>query len=455
MHERLSSLIEGWYEVNRSRLTNRNSEFGRRIAKIWLEEQGCLPADITEAQAVSLDEIFAHLPGVLDVLEFPIENGASDDRIDYTGPPRTYIVVGGSILARGLTLESLMVSYFLRSANQYDTLLQMGRWFGYRKFYEDLPRIWMTEDLKLRFRALAAVEQEIRDEIEQYRLQDLTPMEIAVRIRAIPGMAITGANKMRAARQCAVSFWGSHRQTFRFEHLNADVLRRNWDAAVELVSRADTLGLRDIAWSKKLWRGVPKSSIIRFFKTYETHPTHADLRPEILLTFLEKSDSRLDKWNVGIVEAKSGKQSEKLLGTAGQVRLVTRARLEASQEIADIKALMSRGDIRFDCEEEMSASLGWEAMKEARLKAIGHMPLLLLYAIDKKSTPKRSPKAGRPQFRVPLDAQADVLGYGIVFPGSVTEGGDYISVDLNPLSADELDEIAAEEEAQAEAAGVI
>ncbi len=455
MHERLSSLIEGWYEVNRACLRDRQSEIGQRMANIWLAEQGRLPADITEAQPVSLEEIFAHLPGVLDAIEFPVENGASTDRIDYNGPPRTYIVVGGSILARGLTLESLMVSYFLRSANQYDTLLQMGRWFGYRKFYEDLPRIWMTEDLKLRFRALAAVEQEIRDEIEQYRLQDLTPMEIAVRIRAIPGMAITGANKMRAARQCAVSFWGSHRQTFRFEHLNAGVLRRNWDAAAELVSRADTLGLRDTTWGKKLWRGVPKSSIIRFLKTYETHPTHADLRPEILLTFLEKSDSRLDKWNVGIVEAKSGDQSEKPLGMAGRVHLVTRARLEASQEIADIKALMSRGDIRFDWDEEVSASLGWEAMKETRLQAIGQMPLLLLYAIDKTSAPKRSPKPGRPQFRVPLDAQADVLGYGIVFPGSVTEGGDYISVDLNPLSADELDEIAAEEEAQAEAAGVI
>src|SRR5690606_3110573 len=133
------------------------------------------------------------LPTLLDKLEFPVENGASEDRIDYSGVPRTYIVVGGSILARGLTLEGLMVSYFLRTANQYDTLLQMGRWFGYRRGYEDLPRIWMPDHLKLKFRALAVVEAEIREEIEQYRLQNLTPMDIAVRIRSIPGMAITGA----------------------------------------------------------------------------------------------------------------------------------------------------------------------------------------------------------------------------------------------------------------------
>ena len=82
-----------------------------------------------------------------------------------------------------------MVSYFLRSANQYDTLLQMGRWFGYRRGYEDLPRIWTTNHLMQRFRALAAVESEIREDIDRYRLEKLTPMESAVRIRAIPGMA--------------------------------------------------------------------------------------------------------------------------------------------------------------------------------------------------------------------------------------------------------------------------
>lgn len=454
MHERLSSLIQGWHEVNRASLTDRNSKFGRRLATVWLAEQDRLPAHITNAQRVSLDDIYEHLPRVLDALEFPIENGASDDRIDYAGPPRTYVVVGGSILARGLTLESLMVSYFLRSANQYDTLLQMGRWFGYRRGYEDLPRIWTTEGLKLRFRALAAVEHEIRDEIEQYRLQDLTPMDIAVRIRAIPGMAITGANKMRAARQCAVSFWGTHRQTFRFDHRNSTVLRRNWDAAAEVINFAETLDLRDTTVSTWLWRGVPKSAILRFFGTYVAHPTHADLDGKIVIPFIEMPDTRLAEWNVGIVEANSGPQSGKPLGAAGYVRMVTRARLEASRGFADIKALMSRGDIRFDCPGGVPANLGWERMKRARMGVIGQVPMLLLYAIDKQSSPRQA-GPGRPQLRVSLDAESDVLGYGIVFPGSVEEGGNYVSVELDPLSADDLDEITAEEEAQAEAAGVV
>ena len=291
-HERVATLIHGWVDVNRRRIVDQVSDLGQRIREIWTAEQHRIPANITDAPAVPVDRIFEHLQTVLDTIEFPVENGASDDRIDYTRQPKTYIVVGGSILARGLTLEGLTVSYFLRTANQYDTLLQMGRWFGYRSRYEDLPRIWMPEELRLRFRALAGVEQEIRDDIEQYRRQNLTPMDIAVRIRAIPGMAITAANRMRAARRCAVSYWGTHRQTFRFDHRDEELLRRNWTAAAELVSRADALSLRDLeaeASGRKLWRDVPRSSIQRFFETYTVHTTHADLAAACFFPFSRRT----------------------------------------------------------------------------------------------------------------------------------------------------------------------
>ena len=449
-HERLAALIQGWVEVNQAKIIDPESDLGKRVRAIWDGEQDRLPAQITDASPVSADQIFEHLRTVLAVIEFPVENGASDDRIDYTEPSRTYIVVGGSILARGLTLEGLMVSYFLRSTKQYDTLLQMGRWFGYRPNYEDLPRIWLPEELRLRFRALASVEEEVRDEIEQYRQQNLTPMDIAVRIRAIPGMAITGANKMRAARRCAVSYWCTHRQTFRFDHRNEQQLRKNWTAASDLVSRADALRLRDAGeGQRKLWRGVPRSSIRRFFESYSVHPVHADLSTGLLLPFLEQDDGRLDSWNVGIVQAARGRRCSEPLGTAGTVRAVTRAKLADSPSVADIKALMSKRDLLFDCIGDAPRDGGWGELKAARIEAVGHVPLLLLYPIDRVSEPRRQTGV-----RIPLDAAFDVLGLGIVFPGSTTEGADFVSVELRPLSADEIDEIEAEEAEQAEAAGV-
>lgn len=55
------------------------------------------------------------------------------------------IVIGGFTLSRGLTLEGLIVSYFYRNSKMYDTLMQMGRWFGYRNNYEELCRIYIDE----------------------------------------------------------------------------------------------------------------------------------------------------------------------------------------------------------------------------------------------------------------------------------------------------------------------
>lgn len=450
-HERVAALIQGWVDVNRDQLRHRDSELTEQLLDFWNKEQDKLPESITEADKVDSEGILKHLPEVLERLEFPVENGASDDRINYTDDvPRIYIVVGGSILARGLTLEGLMVSYFLRTANQYDTLLQMGRWFGYRPLYEDLPRIWMPEDLKLRFRSLAAVEQEIRDDIEQYRLRDLTPMDIAVRVRAIPGMAITAATKMRAARRSAISYWGTHRQTFRFSHLNLEVQKANWAAGAELVTRAESLGLRDETISdRKIWRGVPKSSIKRFFETYKIEATHADLLPDMLIPFLESGDTRLDVWNLGIIEPGRGAPSDEPLGVVGTVRTVRRARLKDAGPIADIKALMSRRDLLFDCDDSVNDDGKWEKLKENRQKYLGQVPLLLLYPIDKTSSPD-----GHSEVRVPLDAVHDVLGIGLVLPGSVTEGGNYVSVELQTISAEEIAEIEAEESAQVEAAGV-
>ena len=448
-HERVASCISDWIHDIRPSVTDSSSEMGQRLAALWNAEHGRVPPEITQARAVALDEIFERLPSVLQSLELPIENGVSEDRIDYDQPTRTYIVVGGSILARGLTLEGLMVSYFLRSAKQYDTLLQMGRWFGYRPNYEDLPRIWIPDDLKQNFRNLARVELEIREDIERYHLENKTPMDIAVRIRAIPGMAITGATKMRAARTSAISYWGTHRQTFRFNHRDETQLGDNWKAGADLLNAATQKGLLAENWKAKLWRRVPRQLIIDFLQQYRFHSDHAELRPDVLLPFVRQSDERLAYWNVGLVESGQGKASERPLGPCEVVRLVNRAKLDDAGTSADIKALMSRTDVWLDCP-GVAPDIGWEELKDVRQRTVDPVPLLLLYPIDRVS-----PYTGRATSRVALDAAHDVLGVGLVFPGSVTEGGSFVSVELPTLSPEDLERIEAEEAAafELEAAG--
>ena len=137
------------------------------------------------------------LPGVLDDCRVIMDNSSSEDRLDYENGPVVAIAVGGNTLSRGLTLEGLSVSYFVRAVSAYDTLLQMGRWFGFRNGYADLPRIWMTDELAEWFRHLATVETEMRRDIDIYMTEDETPLTFAVRLRTHPALRVTAAAKMK------------------------------------------------------------------------------------------------------------------------------------------------------------------------------------------------------------------------------------------------------------------
>lgn len=453
MHEKMADLIKAWLEVNDESLRDVNSPISREMKTVWDAEQRRVPDAICKFDGVDFNELHPWIGRVLDGLEVPVENGLSSDRIDYEGPPKTYIVVGGSILARGLTIEGLSVSYFLRTSNQYDTLLQMGRWFGYRPGYEDLPRIWMTDQLATNFRALAAIELEIRKDVAEYAAQQVTPMEFAVRVRSIPGLAITAASKMRAATTTDVSYSGKHVQTIRFDHRDAETVAGNWTAAGNLLTSITGIGLHGSREDRTLYEGVPTRLIVQFLRNYSVQSSHKELSAGFLLGFIETMGEAMKTWNVGVVEPNRGGPSQLGLGPIGQVKLSTRTRLQHPVDFADIKALMSRTDVLFDCREKIdprTIGTDWTDLKRARAAAIGDIPLLLLYPIDRNSQPARD--GGQ---RVPLGAIGDLIGIGIVFPGSADGAGRYVSVQLEPASADELDEMEAESIEQLEAGRVI
>ena len=91
--ERVAALINGWVDVKRVEIADRASALGRRIQEMWIAERLRVPKQITDAPYIDVDQIFEHLPAILRKLEYPVENGASTDRIDYSGHPKTYIVL--------------------------------------------------------------------------------------------------------------------------------------------------------------------------------------------------------------------------------------------------------------------------------------------------------------------------------------------------------------------------
>jgi len=123
--------------------------------------------------------------------ETDIESGILRN-LDYESNYCNYIVIGGSRLSRGLTLEDLTNTWFTRTAQtpNYDTMMQMARWCGYREDYLNLTRINTTEEIIEYFRNIIAVENEVRDKIRSDFVDGIKPIDTIHWIREHEGMNI-------------------------------------------------------------------------------------------------------------------------------------------------------------------------------------------------------------------------------------------------------------------------
>lgn len=404
----------------------------------WEEETQRVPAPSFGRTQNAFDQLLEFLPEVVEASRVILDNYRSQERLDYSGDPVVAIAVGGNTLSRGLTLEGLVVSFFVRAATAYDTLLQMGRWFGFRNGYEDLPRIWMTENLQRAFRHLATVEREMRNDIDYYQRQNLRPTDVAVRIRTHPSLSIT--TKMGAARAAQVSYSGRRIQTRYYKRHDEAWLSTNLVAANDLIQDARSSGTRDENGSAVLFRGVSVSAVLTFLRRYAVHPDSPDAEPSQLASYIQKQiadETRpsLLEWSVAIM---TGDRAEVSLGDE-TLAMIVRSRLnDDSNDRADIKTLMSKRDriIDLPSEQRVPTSVSESALVKLRNDDPVHRTrgLIVLYPIEPLSEPiQQNRKLDERPARAPMDALLPVIGMGIVFPGDV--GGGH-QVDVTHLAVD-------------------
>ena len=139
------------------------------------------------------------------------------DEIDYSRYEEglSVIAVGGGRLARGITLEGLSTSYYLRTTRMYDSLMQMGRWFGYRPGYVDLCRLYTTETIYEWFNHITMATEEMRYDFDEMTTRNLKPKDFTLKVRNHHGLlAITSVAKLFWAKDITMSFSGSNPQTY-------------------------------------------------------------------------------------------------------------------------------------------------------------------------------------------------------------------------------------------------
>lgn len=219
------------------------------------------------------------------------------------------IAVGGFSLSRGLTLEGLTVSYFLRNSMMYDTILQMGRWFGYRPGYEDLCRIWMTTEARGWFEHISGSIEELREELRQMERANMTPEEFGLRVRTHPdNLIVTARNKMGSGQKVPVSVGLSNKfiETHALRR-NKDDIQHNRNAALALLADLKTtIGepRQSTGFGPKhhIWSDVPGERIEAFVRSFRNHERALQTQSGAVADFIHEGLSHeLASWDVAVV----------------------------------------------------------------------------------------------------------------------------------------------------------
>jgi hypothetical protein len=304
------------------------------LQNLWDEDFVRTNAAVADQQCPGLtwDQVKSHIIRAgLAISSVRQINGTSGDILDYLEHKQTglnVIAIGGDKLSRGLTLEGLSVSYFLRTSRMYDTLMQMGRWFGYRPGYSDLCRLFTTQDLRDWFRHITFANAELRQEFKYMEAVGGKPSDFGLRVRSHPSLLVTAPVKMRQGTELQISFAGDICETVVFDKQVGKIEKNHLETRM-LLERLSTKGYgpndpeqnrtprKNQKWSGKSWSNVPAGEICKFLSGYSTHADARKVNGQRLSQYIEKQamgpKEDLKEWTVYLATG-DGKEYSGLTG---------------------------------------------------------------------------------------------------------------------------------------------
>lgn len=373
------------------------------------------------------DQVQANLLEAAAPIQVVEVNSTSSGKLAYSAHEETglqVIAVGGFSLSRGLTLEGLTVSYFLRNSMMYDTLLQMGRWFGYRPGYEDLCRIWMPPEARGWYEHISESIEELRDELRRMERAGMTPEDFGLRVRTHPDtLIVTARNKMRTAQAVPVSIGlsGKFIETYALRRNAADVAA-NRDAARDLVWKLEAkLGDGRGARSNdrnRVWTEVPGDLVEAFVRRFKNADRSLPTQSGPVADFIHAGlSAELSVWDVAVVGKADGSGTDDPdFGVTCQRRAVGRQSNADYVLVGEKNRVSSRGveKIGVPKAEQESAEADYREAHDVSeganypdgiYRARRERPLLLIQPLDLREGEK--PLPGKP-----------LVGWSISFPAT-------------------------------------
>lgn len=421
---------------------SRKSGIRTRLANLWTKDFILTTSGIPAHPQHTFEQLEPFIGPFLEAVVVREINSDRGEVLDYEREPSLKaIAVGGNRLSRGLTLEGLLVSYFARRSPQYDTLLQMARWYGYRGGYEDLTRIYTTRELADWFSDLALVEHRLRQDMQVYeQTPGLKPYDVGMRILQHPTMQVTSALKRRftTSRVISQSYSEQLEQTFKFplqaEDRLAVLCERNRQTTRDFLIR---LGPTSASTGfGPMWTDISAAAVVGFLRSFAVDFEVSSLSPELISAWIERQNTEGDLVNWTIAVRGRDKENEKL-GTASwlpdgtaSVWNIGRTRLKGTNSLG---VITTSGDEAFGLtadevkkmEKMLADGVEKDRNRAARLSRSSKCGLLLLYPISKHSGRDDVPlgKAREPLYDNPdSPAARDLIGLALSLPRTTKAG---------------------------------
>ncbi|MGJ1396474.1 Z1 domain-containing protein [Sphingobacterium multivorum] len=434
VHQRVASLIGQYLETVQKEVVSfgklqdpeNNSEHIHHLKSTYLKK--------FDTNEFDWDKVINKLTDIIDSIVIREVHQKTTVPLEYRKDVATNaIVVGGTSVARGFTLEGLSVSYFLRNTIFYDTLMQMGRWFGYRMGYEDLCRIYMPPEKVTEF---AEIIQATEDLMKDFRLMSenkWTPNDFGLAIKENPDSAlqITARNKQKNVREFYLSMRldGKAKETSELSSDTNDI-----DNNIKLIKNlVKDLGKPSDLISKSfLWKSISPNVILDFlnqFKTFQSDPLGlmARMPIEFVKEYVKNRDT---KWDVALYSG----QGESYFLSDNISILKERRKMYVK---SDGRYQMQNRQVSSGSSE--SISLSSEVRKEvgndrrAARKQINN-PLLMLHILE----PEFDQTEGKPD---------TLAAFGVSFPGDALSNEDTVKLKINTVYYNNLlQELESEEE---------
>ncbi|MBY5807644.1 endonuclease [Rhizobium leguminosarum] len=407
----------------------------RAFHEVWREEYSLT----SETEWSDVQAALHESAAPVNVVEVNSRSAGNLAYADHENTGLNVIAVGGFSLSRGLTLEGLIVSYFLRNSMMYDTLMQMGRWFGYRPGYDDLCRVWMPEEAEGWYAHVAESIDELRDELRRMEAANATPEQFGLKVRSHPDtLLVTAKNKMGSSERLVVSIGlaNSFVETAILLR-DEDKLKLNLAAAKNLAGNLQKEGFPLTAAATvtggRLLAGAPVGPVLQFLGEFQNHEgallTDGDpiqryitkraddeLKTwDILFAAVERGDEDTEDHSLGIKlfrqRRTAGKQStKKTLHITNKQRVASRG-VEATG-LTSTEISQAREDYREKLEEDGKLPADGTPINfpDRIYRAVRSRPLLVVHLL--RVDPEGEKVADDPQ---------PVVAYSISFPTTANE----------------------------------